>query len=305
MYALSRYLVYNSAVEINTSITNFLDTKIPYTVLWTAEKLVMVAKDCGYSRVEWHPIPTFSGTQMKAGFISDKTKNAIASIHQNTPKQETLSAAWNHPNRFLAILHYVFLQNNRQSLDSLEYVQKVIDKKVPMILYPPIKRGESGTNRDFIEKLFQPTSDIMHMWKVKTVKQLIAQSKRRGYTGFCLDTFHMRKKAVDGIDLNPWETNLKSLLTFTKEIHLAIGRGDIIQSDINSQRELVDLINNNRKSEIFQILRSIKSFGWQGEIVLEAPAKALFAIAPHKKPTVDLLIKYHKTIVRNLSSFFS
>ena len=185
-------------MEINTSIVNFLDAKIPYTTLWTAEKFITVAKRCGYSRVEWHPIPSISGLQMKLGLISEKTKNAIASIHQSPPNQETLMDAWHHPNRFRATLYYFFLPSkSKQSLDALEQAEKTIERRVPMILYPATRSRESGTNRDFIEKLFQPTSEIMHVWKVKTVKQLIEESQKRGYTGFCLDIFHMRKEEIE------------------------------------------------------------------------------------------------------------
>lgn len=103
-------------MEINSSITNFLDTKISHTFLWNVGKFIEVSKICGYDSVEWHLIPGVSGIQMKLGLVSQKAKDSISSLHQSTPPQETLIDAWRHPNRFLAMLHYFFYQKIKSHL---------------------------------------------------------------------------------------------------------------------------------------------------------------------------------------------
>lgn len=289
-------------MQINTSITNFLDTRVPHTVLWTADKFVTIAKECGYDGVEWHPIPAPSGTQMKFGLVSDEVKNAISSVHQSTPNQPTFMAAWNNPKRFIAVLYYIFLPGTKTSLNFLEHIQKVVGRSLPMVLYPPLTGGESGTDRDFGEKLFQPTPEVMHAWKVKTARQLIKQSLSKGYTGFCLDTFHMRAKPFRGISLNPWQNNLKTLLEFTKEIHISAGRTDFYQTKIDSQQELGDLIKGKGNSDITKILEAIKKYNWEGPVVIETPAEGLFLLDKSLRPSVDLLVNYHKKIINTVRS---
>lgn len=144
----------------------------------------------------------------------------------------------------------------------------------------------------------------MNAWGVKNVRELIIESKKRGYTGFCLDTFHMRAKSINKVDLNPWQKNIKPLLSFTKEIHLAVGREDIIQSKIDTKQELKDLIENNKKGEIFKIISEIKKNKWKGPIIVEAPAKAIFNLDKSKRPDVAYLIGNHKKIIKNLKNLF-
>lgn len=293
-------------LEVDTSVMNLLD-KSTFLSAFSTGALINTVKESGYRGIEWYPLRTPSGLLISHGLVGQDVKDAIVSLHQSYRSEKSLKKALEHPNQPLALLSYVLLPERIASLDDLEHLQKVLGKKMPVVLYPSLPGEESGTERDFGEKLFQPYTEIMVKWRVKTVEELITETKKRGYTGFALDLFHMRRPTQDdrGINLlDPWEESLPQLLPYTKEVHISAGRTDLfyLRGIPETENELDDLLGGQGNTELMKMLKVIKRSGWKGRVVTEIPASALhqLAIARGQSTSAKNLIQDHRKIVENI-----
>lgn len=295
-------------LEIDTSVINLFDKSVFYTTFWSTEALVETAKNAGYRGFEWHSIRTVAGVQMNAGLTTQHSKEAVFSLHQSWRSEKSLAAAWKHPNRPLAMMAYVLLPERISSLNDLERLQKVLGRKLPVVLYPSHPDEESGTNRDFAEKIFQPYTEVMRWWEVETPEELIAEAYKRGYTGLCLDLFHMRRKNTDGYGLNPWQETLPQLLPHTSEIHISAGRIDLsyVKGNPDTESELKSLLDPKNNTELLEMLRAIRELGWRGRVVTEIPAIALHRLrGKGSLLSVKDLIQDHRKIVTNIQNFLA
>lgn len=268
-----------SALTVSSSVGNFFDTSTLYTLAWPVEKFATTAERSGYSGLEWHPLRLLSGLQIKSGLLTRQGRDAITSGHQSFRSEKSLREAWNHPNRLLAVASYGVLPERVKSLDDLEQLQKAVGKRLSMVLYPEYEGEESGTDRPFAQKTFQPTPEVMQRWDVNTPEELIREMYRRGYTGLCLDLYHFRGEGA--VNLLPWQETLPKLLPHTTEIHVSAGRVDMPTDTIDTNAELKDLLDGTNKTELPQILQTIKDVGWNGYVVTEIPAAAIHFLDRH------------------------
>lgn len=297
-------------VEIASSVGNLGDKSIPQSLLWTVEKYVDVVRQARYVGLEWFPIKSFlgvpiAGLQMRRGWLTQRAKDGIISLHQSYRGEKSFAEAWNHPNRALAVLSYFILPERVSSLNDLEHIQRVLGKKLPVVLYPSQEGEESGIQRHFTDKLFQPTPGVMKQWGVRSIQELIEQTYQRGYTGLCLDLYHFRQP--DEVDLNPWQETLPQLLPHTKEIHISAGRGDMMQDFVDTNAELRDLLDGTQYTDLPRILGTIRDLGWSGRMVTEIPAASLKLVlgATARFLRTDSFIEAHKSIVGNTKAFIS
>src|SRR3989344_864009 len=290
------------SLEVDSSVGNLFDKSTLYTVAWPMGKLVDTIKEAGYRGIEWHPLRIVAGAQMNAGLICKDDKDAIVSLHQSYRSEKNLLEAWRHQNRALALMSYVLLPERVSSLQKLEKLQGVLGKALPIVLYPSNLGEESGTDRSFAEKIFQPTSEIMYRWDVRGVDDLIEESRKRGYDGLCLDLFLMREKDIEGFGFNPWQEILPQLLPYTKELQVSAGRGDIPQEHIDTYQELENLLTDKGDSELTEMLEVIRSSGWKGRVVTEIPGASLHEIRKKNGNFTSMkdLIEDHKKIVGNI-----
>ena len=296
--------------EIDSSVGNLFDKSILYTASWPVGAFVDTVQESGYRGLEWHPLRGIvAGVQMNAGLVSQHSKDAIISLHQSYRGERSWREAWRHPNRALATISYVLFPERVSSLNDLERLQRVVGRELPVVLYPPNPGEESGTDRHFAEKTFQPTPEVMHSWNVKTPEELITEAYKRGYTGLCIDLFHMRAERVDGVDLSPWQETLPRLLPHTQEIHVAAGRVDIKQNHnhIDTEQELRDLLNGREDTDLLKMLRLIGESRWNGRVVTEIPAVALHNIRASRSSfsSVKDLVEDHRRIVCNIQDSLS
>lgn len=290
--------------EVDSSLATLFDKSTLYTAFFPAGACVDTVKEAGYRGIEWIPFRTVAGIQMNAGAVNQGTKDAVVSLHQSFRSEKSIGQAWHHPNKAFAIISYVALPERVSSLNNLERLQKVIGRGLPVVLYPENAGEEPGTERNFQEKTFQPTPEVMQKWKVKTVDELITESKRRGYTGFCVDLAHMRGASRGEYTLNPWQETLPQLLTFAQKIHIAAGRVDMAYE--NTEAELKDLIKGTRYTELPQMLEVVKKSGYRGRIVTEIPAIALHRMhGGGQFLPINTLIQDHKEIVHNVKAWLS
>lgn len=287
--------------EVDCSILNLLDASIVHTVLWPVDKFVDTIRESGYRGLEWHPLRGIvAGMQMNAGLVSKDARNAVISLHQSHRSEKSIGEVLKHKNPVLAAYSYILLPERVSSLDNLEHLQGVIGRELPVILFPPNSGEESGTGRGFGAKLFQPTPEVMHRWQVKTPEQLINRTFQEGYTGLCLDLFHMRAREISEYGLNPWQETLPKLLPYTQEVHVAAGRVDIKQgNNIDTVQELEGLLKGNGDTELINMLKEIKTLGWTGQVVTEIPAVALRKLRASRSSFLSIanLIEDHRKIV--------
>lgn len=298
---------YPQSFEINSSLMNLFDKSTLYTAFWPAHAFVDTVKQSGYEGLEWHPVKGLvAGQQMNHGLVGNDTKDAIRSLHQSWRSEKSVGEAWHHPKRGLAVVSYLLLSERIASLDTLEHLQDVVGRKLPVVLYPEKPGEPSGTDRKFDETSFQPTPEVMREWKVATPSSLIYAAQRRGYDCLCLDLFHIRERSNSGIDLNPWRETIPWLLPFTREIHVSAGRVDMNAPYVDTMQELKDLLAGKGETDLMNMLRSIASSGWRGRIVTEIPAQALHAIRSEtgRRTSMNDLIDDHKKIVDTISAIF-
>lgn len=299
-----------SEIEIGSSIMSMFDASTIYTAAWPVRAFADITNEAGYNGgLEWHPVRgMLAGIQVKSGLVNLYEKESIQSLHQSWREEKSLGDVLHHPNKPLALISYVLLPERVKSLNDLQQLQETVGRELPVVLYPPSKLGEeSGTDRNFGEKLFQPTAEIMQAWNVRSVSELIGEMTPRGYTGLCLDLFHMRRPYDTEVNLDPWQETLPQLLPYTKEIHVAAGRVDIGQDRIDTEAELRDLLQGTVTTEMSHMLQEIAKTNWTGRVVTEVPAMALHQNRKNagRFTTINQLVADHKQLVTNIHALLA
>lgn len=200
----------------------------------------------------------------------------------------------------MALQSYAFLPHRDTSLRSIERLQQVLGRKLPVVLQPPAKAADSGVGHSFGEKLIQPSQELMRLWGAIRPGQLTEEARYRGYTGFCLDTFHLRERGF--LSLSDWRQTILQLLPFTKMVAVSAGRVDMgTEHNIPTMNELGDLINNTSSTDLPAILGFIRDQGWSGPVVTKIPAAAITLLTCRKFNLVD----DHSRIVETIGNLMS
>lgn len=302
-------------LEISSSLVNYFDISTFYTAFWTVEHLVNVAYESGYGGLEWHPLRPIlnlpipfplSGLQIKMDWINQYAKDSITSFHQSWRSDKSIRETFSRPNWKLAFFSYLVFPERVESLEYLEKLEQIFKKRLPVVLYPCRRNESSGTERPFAKKMLQPNLEGIREWGVKSCEELIHQMYARGYTGLCLDLYHLRERGE--IDLNPWQKTLPKLLPHTQQIHVSAGRiDDKIGTSIDTLGELRDLLKGTFTTDLPVILKAISEFGWRGPVVTEIPAAALCQLHGGSKKLLSpkTLIEDHTKIVGTIKHFLS
>ncbi len=252
-------------INIDSSVGNLFSPQMPQTLLWPMGAVLDTIREAHYRGVEWHPMRTWAGMQMRAGLISQDDKNAFVSLHQSYRNEKHFREAWNHPNRGIAVASYFLLPERVSSLDNLERAQEVIGRTMPVVLYPSNEGEESGLDRPFGEKLIQPSPEVMEIWGVQTSQEFAEEAQRRGYK-ICLDLLHVRRVGRMGLSLGPWQQAFEYLLPDTSEIHVPAERSDQKQS-IDTQNDFQAFLT--KRGTIIEMLREIRNSGREYRVVTE------------------------------------
>jgi hypothetical protein len=297
----------HSSIEVDSSIGNLFDKSMLYTAMWPMGAFVDTIQAAGYRGIEYLPLRgLLAGMQMNLGLVSQETKDTIVSAHQSYRSEKSWRQAWRHSKRLLAMSAYVVLPERVASLNDLERLQMVVGRELPVIMYPEMSGEERGTDRPFAEKIIQIVPEVWEYWGVKTPEQIIQGAEDRGYTGLCIDLFHLRGQSDSGAKLGKWEDILPTLLPHTSEIHISAGREDIQQTHIDTVQELKDLLKGNKNSEIFRMLKVVRDSGWTGRIVTEIPAEALKSVREKELgSSIRSLIDDHRRIIGSVQEALS
>jgi len=284
-------------MELDTSILNYLGLATIYTTLLPIDAFVDVASESGYSGLEYHPLKWRPGISINHGRISEPDK--IKSLHEGFRGEKTILDTLKHPHKVLALQAYMTLPYGPASVEELNRLQEIVGRKLDIVLYPKadsLEEAGLGRHTDFGENTYQPTSGVMRMWGVNTINEMLEKGESRGYTGLTWDTAHSKT-------LSPWQENLPYLLEkgVIKEIHLSAGRTDMDYE--GTVGELGDLFYGTRKTELPQMLETIKSSGWKGRVVTEIPIGAIKDLRKRGPIiTPEQMIEDHKRIVDNASA---
>lgn len=272
--------------------------------MFPAHAFVELIREADYLGIEWFPLHILAGLQMELGLVSADTKSAVTGLHQSFRCEESLFEAWNHPVRNLAVLAYFLMPERFASLANLHSIQGVVNRELPIVLYPGVPGEPPVTELNFKQKTFQPTPELLHRWNVNSVPALISAAKARGYTGFCIDIAHMRAPDYEEYTLQPWQETLPQLLTFAQELHISVGRIDMPYAA--TEAELKDLLHGSAQTELHQMLQVIKQSGFSGRVVTEVPSQALHQLRSGTSLlTPKQLVRDHKEIVYNLQAALS
>ncbi len=284
-------------MELDAAVLNFLGLATIYTTLLPIDAFVDLASESGYQGLEYHPLKWIPGISINHGRISEPDK--IRSVHEGFRGQKTILDALKHPNKALAIQAIMMLPYGPTSVEELNKLQEIVGRKLDIVLYPKDSSSEEvqlGRHTDFGENTYQPTRDVMKMWGVKTIDEMLRKGESLGYTGITYDTAHSRT-------LSPWQEHLPDLLErgIVKEIHLSAGRIDMGYD--NAIAELSDLLFGTRHTELLQMLQTIKDSGWQGRVVTEIPIGAI-KVLKKRGPiiTPKQMMDDHRRIVDNASA---
>lgn len=290
-----------------------LDKATLYTLVWPLGRYKRFVEEAGYDGLEWIPPRVIfpAAFQLQTGLASE-ARGVIRTAHQSYSTEKitnfrqnlryAIGALRGDPKALVALGSLAFLQQDIASLDGLEKIQRTLGRRLPVVVYPTTQIRDEVVLRPFGEKMFQPTPEVMRLWGVKNAEELVAEAKRRGYTGLCVDFYHLREKDERG-DLSNWQETLPVLLDFAKTIHMAGGREDLERPYIDGRADLRDLLIGERKSEQSRMLELTRQTGWQGRVGVEVPAAALRQIDGSATP--DGMVESHKRITETVAGFLA
>lgn len=297
-------------LAIDISNANLYDPSTLLFLGYPIRALLDTVKTAGYEGMEWHPFrSTAAGLQMYLGLLNQYEKDGIHSLHQSFRMPRNFKEIRESDKPPFEAVSFVLLPQRTDSLQNLEHVQDVVGKKLPAVLYPKKPTEKDEPTGSFSEKLYQPRPIVMKGWEIKSVEEMQAKGAESGYTGLCIDLFHMRESDKDGAHLIPWQDSLPLMLPNATEVHIAAGRIDMSNSGIDTMQELKDLLNGKGDSDLLKMLQVIqqymKSSGRKLRFVVEIPAKALALLHQDsgKIYTPAQFTKDHKRIVETIQTF--
>lgn len=299
--------VENKQFEISASLLNFFDKSVIYTAFWPVNAFTDTVLSAGYKGIEWHPVRGIrAGIEMKIGAVSKSSRDTIVSLHQSYRGEKNLKQVLQHPNKLLAGMAYILLPEIDSSLSDLQSFQELVGRNLPVVLYDREHSNNQSLRLMFGERLIQPDPGLMERWQSIDCINFTKQLYERGFTGICLDLFHMRE-IRNGFGIKSWQDALPILLPHTKEVHVSVGRIDSSQKRIDTIGELQSLLTKNGNSEIIRMLKEIKKLKWSGRVVTEIPAASLKLVQNAKGLFTSKkdLIETHARIVENIQEILN
>jgi len=297
--------------EINFSMQNLLDETILGAVFAASSPIelhVALAKRAGYQGVEFFPF-IIPDIQIRTRLYDPSVfLDSVRSAHQSWRSEKTFGEVRKHPRPQAALFAYVTIEEKVASLKTLKRLQDILGESLPMVVFPVDEwRGERG-NETFIQlkrKLVQPTPELLRLWKVRTPEEFWQKARSMGFSGICLDLYHIRRLPVEGeVGFGHWSEVVPSFLPFTREIHLGVGRRDF--RGVDSQKELEDLYTGEGKTDISKILELIKNNRWKGPVVTEIPVVGIRdLLGINRFVTPQEIVRVHQRIVENLKGMIN
>lgn len=278
---------------IINSMQNHIQKRAPYMAFMPIGTHLRLSSEAGYDGTEYYP---FQGPSFQLRFTRPDTSQ-IFSSHES----------WGNGKA-----PYMFIMREKiRSLNDSLILQTKAKNKFLNVVYPhEPSRGEIKPLQfeKLQYKIIQPTVDLMKEWKVDNINDFLAKAKSMDFR-ICLDLFHIRRatRNENSTIKEDWKTIIDSVLNYTDEIHLSIGRDDF-NGPFDSMAELVDIYTGSETKDIIPILKYIKTkeeaLGHEIPIVTEVPADAIAKLLGKKNKVLTPceISRAHRQIVNNLRS---
>lgn len=293
--------------SLRYSTQNTLDSKTLWAMFAPVALHTRIATEAGYQDgVEFMPFHLPS-LEVRLGILTARTLDLIQSAHQSYRSERSIRDFRTHPRKDVALKAALALPDSIYSLTILARLRHLREDRchlsLPFVLYPLSERDRVTSNQVPDNSLFEPSPELLEKWRVDNISQLGNEGQKRGYAGFCLDLYHLRRNSRRGSSFGDWRNQLQLALPWTKEIHLSLGRTDF--NGIDSMAELKDVIYGTRQTDIIPILEAIKKL-WTGPIVTEIPSLAISKLLfQGKLISPRNLITAHAQIVQNLGQILA
>lgn len=298
--------------KFGLSMQELIDPLTFYAVLFPVEWHVQLARKVGMDGTEFFPT-RISNYQVRKELISPSVKENILSAHQSFRGERGLhdilkNKTWKR--RMIATASLLALPQKDSSIKTLQKLQNWIGREIPIVAYPDSEPGPAVLYSEFKpglllfslkNRIFQPSAEHLKIWGLSRPETIQEYLDYFGWSGLCLDLFHIRERNIE-LQTPNWKEYLPALLPFTKEIHVAAGRIDSPQTEIDTKAELADLYTGGGRTEISEMLEFIGKSGWKGLVITETPVLAIKDIAMIKRPfvTPKELISIHKKITETV-----
>lgn len=258
----------NTEPKLAIAMAAMLGRKTPYLPFVPISIYRAIAERAGV-KLDYWPIRPLPETQALFGLISDKDLWAISSASSSFRPERTLKAAWQHPDKKLALSAMASLphRDNLSALRQLAHFKKRQDKDFCVVVYPQTPTVELVTL--YAPRLVQPTREEFQKHAVNTPADLDRYLKSLRVQGFCFDTLHSRF-----LFTNPQYRHLfEHVIVRTRLVHASVGRTDTDRADApNNQTELDDFLTVNKTSEIATLLKAIQGLGYKHGFVFKVPS---------------------------------
>jgi hypothetical protein len=245
-----------------------------WSFLFPIELIIWIARKAGYDGIQYSPIRLFAGLQVRLGLLSSYAKRYIFAAEQS-PRNEVIH--WREGKRafadfltseqpILGVLFYILLPFRRDSMKILIKLQHLLDKKIPMVIYP-YHEFEEPQYREFSQigmRLVQPEPGLITRWRVNNYllfQARIFTADFNRFNGICFDT--------DKARLMPWswKQQIEENIDDIKLVHVRFRSKLEVKNDKSTtgviDQELVDMINTLVKN------------GYSGDWVIEMPMDGL------------------------------
>jgi hypothetical protein len=287
----------------------------PYTFKPT-EWLGEFARGAGFDGVEVHPIFHRAKEVAKAALNGQIDLNSLhQSFRATGPERNTnnfvdetstglVDTALSSP------LGRLMLPNMSGSAKYMRSLQTMIGHSLPGIFYPQENPQRdvnilktSGTEY----KLFQPTDHVARLLGVTSLESLQAETRARGYDGYCLDTFHSQR--LYGRDeaglVSDLDKSLAYLAQYSEALHVSLNRVDFtdMEPHIPTRYDLIESLHGDFSGRLNEILTAIRQAGKIKFVVVELGMRGLKDLTHHTD--IKDLQKDYEAIGNSLRTFFS
>lgn len=249
----------------------------------------------------------------------------VGSIHQTfaQPFQEALERSWRTKD-VLPLAVWSAMNPMADSLQDLREIRTITRQPLPAVLYGHYKEVPvfNTENSGLGPRLIQLYPEQYQHWGIGTNSSGLASVLgRAGFTGICLDVFHLRRGSQDtpGFKIDPGKamSAISAGDIPIPELHFAIGRTDSVPSwDQYMHRTTMQELTASLKSseaigktlagemllEAKEIHRRQQTAGTVGRAALRIVVEVGAQTLPSHKGMADF-IRYHQAIAANVREF--
>lgn len=184
------------------------------------------------------------------------------------------------------------------SADFMSRIQKGIGRQLPGTFYPQEYSAHDKRILDQAhtsEKLFQPTDHVAYLVGAPTVDAMKINTKERGYTGYVLDTFHVRQQYPYAERTVSTERAIfETIAPAAIGAHLSLGRFEFeaTQPTIPTRQELVDALNGKFRGQLAEMLRVLANNEHLQYVVVELVQSSIAQVMKGRQTRADMVQAY-------------